>query len=87
MRLFSGIAEMIAAIWGPDAVPYTPPAWKQIATLPDEDILVRGSDPPSAASDELLRAAREGVETDAEELVRAGQGTEIPHQRAGGVQA
>ena len=56
-----------------DTLPYVPPVAEQIADLPAEDILVRGSNQPAAASGELLRAAREGAEAEAEELLRADQ--------------
>ena len=54
---------------------YIPPVAEQIAALPAEAILVRGSDQPSAAPGELLRAARAGEMVDeAGELLRADQG-------------
>ncbi len=53
------------------AMPYVPPVSEQVAALSDEDILVRGSDQPTAPSGELLRAARKGTETDDAELLRA----------------
>jgi len=56
------------------ALPYVPPVAEQIALLPAADILVRGSDQPSAAPDELLRAAREGAAPSNEELLRADTG-------------
>jgi hypothetical protein len=44
--------------------------------IPPEDCLVRASDlPPSQQKAELLRAVRQGAETPAEELLRAGQGS------------
>jgi len=53
-------------------MPYVPPVAEQIAALPAEAILVRGSDQPASAPSELLRAARAGETTDeAGELVRA----------------
>ena len=39
---------------------YVPPVAEQIAALPAEEILLRGSDQPAATPDELLRAAHEG---------------------------
>lgn len=53
------------------AIPYVPPVAEQLAALPAEDILVRGSDQPPAAPGELLRAASGTEETKAAELVRA----------------
>ena len=52
-------------------MPYVPPVADQIAALPAEDILVRGSGQPAAASGELLRAAQVGGTSDATELLRA----------------
>jgi hypothetical protein len=59
-----------------ETIAYVPPVREQIAALPAEEILVRGSDQPAATPDELLRPARERAETGAEELLRADQ--EIP---------
>ena len=50
---------------------YVPPIREQIADLRADEILLRGSDQPAALPVELLRAAREGAETEAEELLRA----------------
>ena len=55
------------------AILYVPPVAIQLAALPAEAILVRGCDQPAAEPSELLRAAREGEATVAEELVRAGK--------------
>jgi hypothetical protein len=52
---------------------YIPPVAEQLAALPAKEILVRGSDQPALAPDELLRAAREGEATEARELMRASQ--------------
>jgi len=52
-------------------LPYVPPVAEQLAALPTEAILVRGSDQPTATAGELLRAVLPGVETKAEELLRA----------------
>ena len=49
---------------------YVPPVAEQVAALPAEEILVRGSDLPAATPAELLRPAREGTETAAEVLLR-----------------
>ena len=57
-------------------IEYVPPVAEQLAALPAADVLLRGSDQPAAAPDELLRPAHEGMETDAEELLRAGQGAD-----------
>ena len=57
-----------------------PPVDQQITALPADVVLLRCSDRPAVASDELLRAARDGAEVDAEELLRANQsvGTHKP---------
>ena len=55
------------------ALPFVPPVDEQIAALPAVEILVRGSEPPAAQPEELLRAAQRGVETDPTELLRAEQ--------------
>jgi len=55
------------------SLPYVPPAAEQLerlAALPAEDILVRGSDRPAAAPDELLRAAHAGTPEPHEQLLR-----------------
>ncbi len=57
------------------SIPYVPSVAEQIAALPTEAILVRGSDEPAAAPGELLRAAA-GTETEVGELLRAA--TEAP---------
>ena len=54
-------------------IPYVPPVREQLAALPADKILVRGSDQPAAAPGELLRAARTGAETEAGELLRPNQ--------------
>ena len=52
---------------------YVPPVRKQIAALPAEEVLLRGSDQPGATPEELLRAAQFGGVLPVEELVRAEQ--------------
>ena len=49
---------------------YVPPVREKIADLPDDEILLRGTDRPVAAPGDLLRAAREGSETGSEVLLR-----------------
>ena len=49
---------------------HVPPVSEQLAARPAAEVLLRGSDQPAAAPDELLRAAREGADTDAEESLR-----------------
>ena len=53
------------------SLPYVPPVREQIAALPSVEILLRASDEPIAASNELLRAANEGSTIASEELLRA----------------
>ena len=53
------------------SLPYVPPVREQIATLPADEILLRGSEEPAAAPGELLRAAQGRTETGSEELLRA----------------
>jgi hypothetical protein len=53
------------------AIPYVPPVREQLAWLPADEVLLRGSDEPAATADELLRAAAHATETPAEELLRA----------------
>lgn len=50
---------------------YIPPIREQIAALPDEGILLRGSDQPAAVPEELLRPADSGSHTADENLLRA----------------
>ena len=51
-------------------IEYVPPVAEQIAALPAEEILLRGSDQPAATSGELLRATHSATETAPEELLR-----------------
>jgi hypothetical protein len=51
---------------------YVPPVREQLAALPAEEVLVRGSDQPRATSTELLRAITEISQTPSEELLRSG---------------
>lgn len=53
------------------SVPYVPPVSEQLAALPAEEILLRGSQASPASPQELLRPAGK-QETPAEELLRAG---------------
>jgi hypothetical protein len=65
----SGLSSLDAT-----SIPYVPPVNQQIAALPADAVLVRGSDEPPTSSDELLRAAREGADAEAAELLRAEPG-------------
>jgi hypothetical protein len=56
---------------------YVPPVAEQIAELAAEAILVRGSDAPTAAPTELLRAAQAGTVTAPAELLRPTEYTAI----------
>jgi hypothetical protein len=67
----TGFAGARSRVRKAKALPYVPPVHKQIAALPAEEILVRGSDQPAALPEELLRAAHEGVVESAAELLRA----------------
>jgi hypothetical protein len=58
-----------------EAVRYVPPAADQFAAHPPEQILVRGSDEPTAKPEELLRAAQPGTEAQGRELLRADENT------------
>ena len=55
---------------------YAAPVHEQIAALPAEEILVRSSKQPTAAPEELLRAAHAGEVDSAQELLRAGRAVE-----------
>ena len=68
-----GIAILGSVKQDAEAIPYVPPVHEQIAALPAEDILLRGSDHLEALPGELLRAAQAGTETASEELLRAQQ--------------
>ena len=59
-----------------DTLVYVPPVREQLAALPADEVLLRGSDLPAARPDELLRAAQAGMETAPQVLLRAQQ-TEI----------
>ena len=52
-------------------LPYVAPIREQIGTLPAEEILLRGTVPPPATTNELLRAARPVTDVCAGELLRA----------------
>lgn len=56
-----------------DALNYVPPVREQVANLPADEVLLRGSNQPTATPEELLRSAQAGIETDAQELLRAEQ--------------
>ena len=56
------------------SIPYVPPVAEQVAALPADEVLVRASDEPPATPEELLRAAREGTVTVAEDLLRSNEG-------------
>jgi len=60
------------------ALPFVPPVAKQIAALPANEILVRGSDGPISAPEELLRAAHTGIGEQANELLRADKRMRVP---------
>jgi hypothetical protein len=53
-----------------NSLPYVPPVAEQLAALPVEEVLLRGSVQPAAEHEELLRAAHEGAQMDAAELLR-----------------
>ena len=55
------------------AIPYVASVRKQLANLPAEGILLRGSEQPVAATHELLRAAHEGEKMRPVDLLRAEQ--------------
>jgi hypothetical protein len=58
-----------------DSIPYAPLVSEQIAALPAEEVLLRGSDQLAATPEELLRAASAGkMKTPSEELLRAERG-------------
>lgn len=57
-------------VWKAVTIAYAPPVAEQIAALPAEAILVRGSAQPVAALDGLLRAAALPSETAPDELLR-----------------
>lgn len=58
-----GAATLLASgFWHSSAeaaksIPYVPPVHEQLAALPADEVLLRGSRQPAAAPDELLRAA------------------------------
>jgi hypothetical protein len=51
-------------------IPYVPPVQDQIAALPADEILLRGSNQPAASKDELLRADQRIQQSTADELLR-----------------
>lgn len=59
-------SELVFAV----SIPYVPPIHDQIAALPAEEVLLRGSQASPAPQEELLRPAGK-VETRAEELLRS----------------
>jgi hypothetical protein len=54
-----------------DRIPYVSPVADQLAEIPAQQVLLRGSGQPAAAPDELLRAASAGAENLKEEALRA----------------
>jgi hypothetical protein len=70
------LAAIPGAMWRKSAkfsasLVYVPPVREQIAAFPAEEVLLRGSEQPTATPEELLRAAQVGSETASEELLRA----------------
>lgn len=53
------------------SIPYVPPVREQIAALPADEILVRGSDQPAAGQEELLRPGKYSYDVSSDELLRA----------------
>ena len=51
-------------------ISYVPPVSDQIAALPAEETLLRGSDEPAAGPGELLRAAQSGTLQPSKDLLR-----------------
>lgn len=51
------------------AVPFVPPVAEQIAALPAEEVLLRGSDSPIALPGELVRAAQAAATASRDELL------------------
>ena len=72
---FGGLGMRRNALKEARRLVYVPPVAEQVAALPAEEILVRGSERPDAAPPELLRAAHSGNIEDANELLRAESGT------------
>jgi hypothetical protein len=68
------VRQCYSALKDASAVLYVPPVAEQLAALPAEEILVRGSDQPAASPDELVRASASTEETPTSELLRAEQG-------------
>ncbi len=66
-RLWLASEEVIKSL------PHVPPVSEQIAALPADEVLLRGSNAPAAAPEELLRPAGK-QETPAEDLLRASAG-------------
>ncbi len=65
-----------ALLWNSSAervqtLEYVPPIREQIAALPAEEVLVRGSDQPATRNAELLRSTYYGAAAAEEELLRA----------------
>lgn len=79
LGLCSGAMMLIAwnigrSVWRLERSHRLPPVAEQIAALPAETVLVRGSEQPPAQSSELLRAAQGWAETGAVELLRSSEG-------------
>ena len=52
---------------------YVPPVREQVAALSADEVLLRGSEPPTATRDELLRAAHPVTASVSRELLRSNQ--------------
>jgi len=70
---YAGGRDVVAATRRLQQLPYVPTARRQLAELPSEELLLRGSASPSAPPDELLRAGFVSPDTPDGELLRAGQ--------------
>ncbi len=68
---FCGLMLWQAAAKKARSIPYVPPVREQIAALPAEQILVRGSEEPDVLPQDMLRAALLESEKPEEELLRS----------------
>lgn len=74
LDFLGGSTWLFARLWRSSAtaantLDYVPPVREQIAVLPADEVLLRGSDEPSATPEELLRAAHGGTVEAGEDLL------------------
>ena len=66
-----GAWSLVRKMGKTEPIPYVPPVEEQLSDIDADEVLLRGSDKPTATADELLRAARLNVVTPTDEMLRS----------------